>query len=334
MIKRVLSGMQPTGIGLTLGNYLGALKPWVDTQYDGENFYCIVDLHAVTMPQDPKELHQSTLELAAAYIAAGIDTQKNTIFLQSSVSAHAELGWLLTCQTPMGWLKRMTQFKDKAGKDQESIGTGLFTYPSLMAADILLYHATHVPVGEDQKQHVELTRDIAISFNQKFGNIFTVPEPVIPKAGARIKSLRDGTKKMSKSDASDMSRINLIDSADVIADKIKRAKTDTGAIPSSTDEFKDRLEVENLVTIFACLTDKTPQDVLNQFAGQQFSPFKNALADVVVDKIAPIGSRITELTNDRAELSRILAVGRDKAAELADKTLESVKNAMGFVAIR
>lgn len=333
MTKRILSGMQPTGVGLHLGNYLGALKPWVDTQHEAENFYCIVDHHAITVPQDPKELHQSTLELAAAYIACGIDTKRNAIFVQSSVSAHTELGWMLTCQTPMGWLKRMTQFKDKAGKNQESIGTGLFTYPSLMAADILLYHATHVPVGEDQKQHVELTRDLAISFNQKFGDVFTVPEPVIPKVGARIKSLRDGTKKMSKSDPSEASRINLSDNEETIRNKIRGSKTDTGVMPTSIDEFADRPEVENLIGIYSILSGTSVQATVDQFAGQPFSPFKQALADVLVEKIVPIGTRMTALLADQDELLAILGQGRDKAAAVADKTLADVKKAMGFVAI-
>ncbi len=332
-MKRVLSGIQPTGVGLTLGNYIGALKPWVDSQYDGENFYCIVDHHAITVPQDPKMLTVATWELAASYIAAGIDIKKNVIFVQSHVPAHTELGWMLTCMTPMGWLNRMTQFKDKAGKNKDSVMAGLYAYPTLMAADILLYHATHVPVGDDQKQHVELTRDIAMAFNRQFGEVFTIPEPVIPKTGARIKSLRDGTKKMSKSDASDMSRINLNDSAEVIADKIKRAKTDTGVMPESAAGFEDRPEVENLVTIYSVLSGKPVQAVLDEFSGSQFAPFKNALADRVVEKIVPIGAQMGRLLADKGELTRILAAGRDKAAETADKTLKRAKNAMGFVEI-
>jgi tryptophanyl-tRNA synthetase len=331
MAKRILSGMKPTG-GLTLGNYIGALKPWVDSQYESENFYMIADLHAITVPQDPKILHDATFELTAAYIASGLDVEKNTFFIQSHLP-HAEMSWFLICQARMGWMSRMTQFKDAAGKNKDSIGAGVFVYPALMAADILLYHATHVPVGEDQKQHVELTRDIAISFNQQFGNILTIPEPVIQKDGARVRSLRDGTKKMSKSDASDMSRINLEDSTDVIVDKIKRAKTDMGVVPDSADGFKDRPEVENLVSIFSCLTNTTPQQVLDQFAGQQFSPFKQALAEVVVTKITPIGQKMQELLGDKAELARILGRGRDKAAIVANKTLKDVKNAMGFVEI-
>ena len=332
MTKRILSGIKPTG-GLTLGNYLGALKPWVDGQYEAENFYMIADHHAVTVPQDPKELHSNTFELAAAYIAAGLDVEKNAFFVQSHLPQHTELGWLLTCQARMGWMNRMTQFKDAAGKNKDAIGAGLFVYPALMAADILLYHATHVPVGEDQKQHVELTRDIAISFNQQFGETFLVPEPVIPKVGARVKSLRDGTKKMSKSDASDASRINLYDDAEMILDKIKRAKTDTGVMPSSIDEFATRPEVENLIGIYAVLSGMTTEAVIHEFAGQPFSPFKNALADLLVAKIVPIGSRMQELLGDRGELLNILGKGRDKAATVANKTLADVKKAMGFVAI-
>lgn len=331
MHKRILSGIKPTN-GLTLGNYIGALKPWVDTQHDAENFYMIADLHAITVPQNPEEMRHATFEIVAAYLAAGLDVQKNAFFVQSHVAAHAELGWILTCQAPMGWLKRMTQFKDKAGKNQDSIGSGLFTYPALMAADILLYDATHVPVGDDQKQHVELTRDLAVSFNQKFGDVFVVPEPVIQKEGARIMSLRDGTKKMSKSDESDMTRINMIDSAETIADKIKRAKTDTGVMPVSTDEFDGRPEVKNLVTIYAVLADMPVQAVLDQFAGQPFSPFKTALAELLVARIVPIGDEMQRLLGDKAHLLQILTTGRDKAAVVADATLAKVKNVMGFVA--
>lgn len=332
MTKRILSGIKPTG-GLTLGNYIGALKPWVDTQHDGENFYMIADLHAVTVPQEPRGLHDATYELAAAYIASGLDVQKNTFFVQSHVPAHAELGWLLTCQAKIGWLNRMTQFKDAAGKNRDSIGAGLFVYPALMAADILVYDATHVPVGDDQKQHVELTRDIALSFNQQFGDTFIVPEPVIQTVGARIKSLRDGTKKMSKSDASDMARINLADSADVIADKIKRAKTDTGVMPDTVADFDSRPEIANLVTIYAILAGLAPQAVLDKYAGAGFAPFKADLADLLVAKIPPIGAEMARLLADRGELDRILATGRAKAAAVADRTLSRVKNAMGFVAI-
>jgi len=331
MQKRILSGIKPTN-GLTLGNYIGALKPWVDHQYDAENYFMIADLHAITVPQNPEEMRHATYELAAAYIAAGLDVKKNAFFVQSHVAAHAELGWILTCQSPMGWLKRMTQFKDKAGKNQDSIGSGLFVYPALMAADILLYDATHVPVGDDQKQHVELTRDLAISFNQKFGDVFIVPEPVIQKEGARIMSLRDGTRKMSKSDESDMTRINLIDSADMIADKIKRAKTDTGVMPAAPAEFEGRPEVKNLVEIYSVLAGLSPQAVLDQYAGQPFSPFKTALAELLVAKIVPIGAEMQRLLADKPYLLQVLTSGRDKAAAIADATLARVKDVMGFVA--
>lgn len=331
MQKRILSGIKPTS-SMTLGNYLGAIKVWVDSQYEAENFYMIADQHAITVPQDPKEMHELTFELVAAYIASGLDVEKNTFFLQSHVPAHMELGWILTCQSPMGWLKRMTQFKDKAGKNQDSIGAGLFTYPSLMAADILLYNATHVPVGDDQKQHVELTRDLAISFNQKFGNVFTVPEPVIAKEGARIMSLRDGTKKMSKSDESEMTRINLLDTPEMIVDKIKRAKTDTGVMPSAGEELVERPEVKNLITIYGLLAGMSSAQVVTQFDGQPFSPFKTALGELLVDKITPIGARMADLMGDRAELLRILTKGRDKAREVAQPTVDKVKEVMGFVA--
>lgn len=331
MQKRILSGIKPTS-SMTLGNYLGAIKPWVDSQYEADNYYMVADMHAITVPQDPKEMYELTFELVAAYIASGLDVEKNAFFLQSHIPAHAELGWILTCQSPMGWLKRMTQFKDKAGKNQDSIGAGLFTYPSLMAADILLYQATHVPVGDDQKQHVELTRDLAISFNQKFGDVFTVPEPVIAKEGARIMSLRDGTKKMSKSDPSDMTRINLLDSAEVIADKIKRAKTDTGVMPSSMEELAERPEVKNLIAIHALLSGVSSEQVVAQFDSQPFSPFKNALGELLVDKITPIGDKMRGLMDDRAELLRLLAKGRDKASALAQPTVDRVKEVMGFVA--
>lgn len=330
MSKRILSGVKPTS-ELTIANYIGAVKQWVKSQNEAENFFMIADLHAVTVPQDPAEMHALTYHLIAAYLACGLD-RKHTYFVQSHVPQHAELGWLLTCQSPMGWLKRMTQYKDKAGKNQDNVGAGLFTYPSLMAADILLYDVTHVPVGDDQKQHVELTRDLAISFNQKFGDVFVVPEPVMQQVGARVKSLRDGTKKMSKSDPSDQSRINLLDSAEMIADKIKRAKTDTGVMPTMVDEFEGRPEVQNLVEIFAILNEVPVEQVLSMFAGQGFAPFKTALAELLVEKITPIGAEMQRLLADRAELDRILAAGRDKALAVAEPTLNRVKGAMGFVA--
>jgi tryptophanyl-tRNA synthetase len=328
---RILSGIKPTG-GLTLGNYLGALKPWVQGQYDHENFFMLADLHTINAPIDPAELRHNTYELVAAYIAAGLDTKHNAMFVQSHVKAHAELGVILECYTPMGWLKRMTQFKDKAGKNQDSVSTGLFTYPVLMAADILLYDTTHVPVGDDQKQHVELTRDIANSFNQRYNtDCFIIPEPVIGKEGARVKSLRDGAKKMSKSDPSDMSRINLIDDADTIRDKIKRARTDTGVMPSSVDEFAERAEVQNLIEIYALLADISVQDVIARFDGQQFAPFKAELGDLVADKIVPIGQKMQDLLKDTDALDIILADGAERARAVASQTLRRVQNAIGFV---
>lgn len=331
MQKRILSGIKPTS-GLTLGNYIGALKPWVDSQYEAENFFMIADHHAITVPQDPANMHALTLELTASYVAAGLDTEKNVFFVQSHVPAHLELGWILTCQAPIGWLNRMTQFKDKAGKNRDSLGAGLFAYPAQMASDILIYHATHVPVGDDQKQHVEFTRDLANSFNRKFGEIFTVPEPVLQKHGARVKSLRDGTKKMSKSDPSDMSRINLSDSAEVIADKIKRAKTDLGVMPESSEGLKERPEVENLIDIYTALSGNTADQVIAQFSGQQFSPFKTALGELLVEKITPIGNEMQRLLQDKSELMRLLTHGRDRAAAIANPTLARVKDVMGFVA--
>lgn len=328
---RILSGIQPTNT-LNLGNYLGAVKNWVAMQHEHDALYCVVDMHAITVPQDPKELNHSSYEAVAAYIASGIDPEKSTIFIQSHVPAHAELGWLLQCHTPMGWLNRMTQFKDKAGKNKDKSMVGLYTYPVLMAADILVYHATHVPVGHDQKQHVELTRDIAISFNKRYGvDYFTVPEPVIPKTGARIMSLRDGTKKMSKSDPSDMSRINLMDDVDLIAKKIRKSKSDSEPLPDSIDGLVDRPEAKNLVTIYAALSGTDAQSVLNEFAGKGFGNFKPALADVVVNAMAPISTKMHELLDDKAELDRILAKGRERASAIADKTVADVKEILGFV---
>lgn len=328
---RILSGIKPTG-GLTLGNYIGALKPWIGMQHDYECFFMLADLHTITVPIEADELRANTYELVAAYIASGLDTSRNAIFVQSHVPAHAELGWILNCYTPMGWLKRMTQFKDKAGKNQDSVSAGLFTYPSLMSGDILLYDATHVPVGDDQKQHVELTRDIAISFNQRYGqDIFVVPEPVIQPHGARVKSLRDATKKMSKSEPSDMSRINMVDDADTIRDKIKRAQTDSGVMPDSMDELAERPGVKNLLEIYASLSDQSVAEIITRYAGQNFAPFKADLGEVIVAAITPIGQRMQELLTDKAELARILADGAAKASAIANPTLERVKETVGFV---
>ncbi len=332
-MKRIFSGMQPTN-RLTLGNYLGALKNWVKLQDEPntECIYCVVDLHANTTGYNPETLKNSTREVAAAYIAAGVDPKKSIIFAQSSVAGHAELGWMLSCITPLGWLNRMTQFKDKAGKDKEKASAGLYTYPALMAADVLLYHGTHVPVGDDQKQHVELMRDIAISFNQHIAkrDFFPVPEPVIMGEATRVMSLRDGTAKMSKSAESDMTRINLTDDADTIANKIKKAKTDAGVVPSSDAECEGRPEAKNLLTIYASLSDTTREKVMADYGGQQFSAFKNALSDLTVAKMGPITGRMRELMKDTGEIDRILGDSADKANAIAEPILKQAMDIMGF----
>lgn len=333
MKKRIFSGMQPTN-RLTIGNYLGALKNWVKMQDEpgSECIYCVVDLHANTTGYNPETLKNSTREVAAAYIAAGVDPKRSIIFPQSAVPAHAELGWMLSCITPLGWLNRMTQFKDKAGKDKEKASAGLYTYPALMAADVLLYHATHVPVGDDQKQHVELMRDIAISFNQHVAkrDFFPLPEPVIMGDATRVMSLRDGTAKMSKSAESDMSRINLTDDAETIQNKIRKAKTDAGAVPSSEKECEGRPEAKNLITIFAALEDSSRESVMAEYGGQQFSAFKNALSDLTVARMAPITNRMRELMADTGEIDRILATSADKAAAIAQPILKDAMDIMGF----
>lgn len=332
-MKRIFSGMQPTN-RLQLGNYLGALKTWVKMQDEPgtECIYCIVDLHANTTGYNPDTLKQSTREVAAAYIAAGVDPKKSIIFPQSAVLGHAQLSWMLSCITPLGWLNRMTQFKDKAGKDKERASAGLYTYPVLMAADIMLYHATHVPVGDDQKQHVELTRDIAISFNQHIAkrDFFPVPEPVIMGEATRVMSLRDGTQKMSKSAESDMTRINLTDDADTIANKIKKAKTDTGNVPSSDAEMEGRPEAKNLITIYAALADISKEQVMREHGGKQFSAFKNALSDVCVEKLGPITGRMRELMGDVTEIDKILANSSDKANAIAEPILKETTHILGF----
>jgi len=333
MTKRIFSGMQPTN-RLTIGNYLGALKNWVKMQDEpgSECIYCVVDLHANTTGYNPETLKNSTREVAAAYIAAGVDPKRSIIFPQSAVSGHAELGWMLSCITPLGWLNRMTQFKDKAGKDKEKASAGLYTYPTLMAADVLLYHATHVPVGDDQKQHVELMRDIAISFNQHVAkkDFFPLPEPVIMGDATRVMSLRDGTAKMSKSAESDMSRINLTDDAETIQNKIKKAKTDAGSVPSSADEFEGRPEAKNLITIYSALAETSKETVMAEYGGQQFSAFKNALSDLTVAKMGPITNRMRELMADPAEIDRILGASADKAAAIAQPILKDAMDIMGF----
>ncbi len=323
--------MQPTN-QLHLGNYLGALKNWVALQDKAETLFCVVDLHAITVPQDPALLTQSTREIAAAYIAAGIDTDKSAIFVQSQVSAHAELSWILSCFTPMGWLNRMTQFKEKAGKDREGAPLGLYSYPVLMAADILTYKATHVPVGEDQKQHLELARDIAGAFNRRYDiDFFPLPEPQILGEATRVMSLRDGTKKMSKSDLSDMSRINMTDTAEIIAQKIRKAKTDPDALPSNPDELAARPEADNLLTLYAALTDTTKRAALARFAGTQFSLLKSELTEAAVQTLGPIAARMTALMADTAALDAILRDGADKANAIAQPILADVKKLVGFL---
>lgn len=331
MTGRILSGVQPTN-NLTIGNYLGAIKNWVALQKQSETLFCIVDLHAITVPQDPKALHKATLEVAAAYLAAGIDPTESAVFVQSHVHAHAELGWLLSCMTPLGWLNRMTQFKDKAGKKRDNAALGLLAYPTLMAADILLYQATHVPVGDDQKQHIELTRDIALSFNHRFGKeVFTVPEPLIKGEAKRIMSLRDGLKKMSKSDPSDFSRIHLTDTADEISQKIRKAKTDPEPLPETLEGFEDRPEAKNLATIYAAFMDQTLGEALPSIAGKPFSEFKPPLADLLIEKLSPISTKMTQYLDEKSELETILKKGADHASTLANQTLKQVKDVMGFV---
>lgn len=330
-MKRILSGMQPT-YQLHLGNYLGALRNWVSLQHDYESLFCVVDLHALTQQPDPAELRKNTRSAAAAYIAAGIDPEKSAIFVQSHVRSHAELHWLLSCRTPLGWLNRMTQFKEKAGKKKDQANLGLYAYPVLMAADILIYQATHVPVGDDQKQHLELTREIANSFNFDFDiDHFTMPEPQIMWAATRVMSLRDGTKKMSKSDPSDASRINLTDDPDLIAKKIKKAKTDPLPMPEALEELEGRPEATNLINIYAALADTNEQAVLDDFGGGQFSQFKSALVDLAVEKLAPINTRMIELNENPDELDRILAKGAEKANTIAEENLRQVKEIMGLL---
>lgn len=331
-MKRILSGIQPTN-RLHLGNYLGAMRNWVKLQNepDSECLYMIADLHAITVPQDPAALTQSTRETAAAYIAAGINPGKSIIFVQSAVPAHSQLMWLLATMAQMGKLERMTQFKDKAGKDKERAGLGLFAYPVLMAADILVYQATHVPVGEDQKQHLELAREIASTFNTRYKTDFLIqPEPVITGPAPRVMSLRDGTQKMSKSAESDMTRINLTDDADAIAQKIRKAKTDMDPLPETEAGLEKRPEALNLVTIYAALADISKQDVLKQFAGKQFSEFKPALADVAVAHLSPITVRMKELMGDIAEIDGLLAKGNDRANNYAIPVLAEVESMMGL----
>ena len=330
---RVFSGVQPSG-SLTLGNYLGALKRFVELQGQGmETIYCVVDLHAITVWQDPAELARATREVAAAFMACGLDPARSILFNQSAVPAHAELGWIFTCVVRLGWLNRMTQFKEKAGKDREAASGGLYVYPALMAADILVYKATHVPVGEDQKQHLELARDIAAKFNNDFGreDFFPLTEPLIGGPAPRVMSLRDGSKKMSKSDPSDMSRINLTDDADAIAQKIRKAKTDPEPLPETPEGLSERPEARNLVGIFAALSGRTAEAVVADYAGQGFGAFKPALADLAVEHLAPITSEMQRLMADPAEIDRILRDGAERAAAVADPILAEVKEVVGFL---
>jgi tryptophanyl-tRNA synthetase len=338
--QRVFSGVQPTG-NLHLGNYLGAITKFVALQEHYDCIYCVVDLHAITVWQDPVELPRATREVTAAFLACGIDPKKHIIFNQSQVAEHAELAWVFNCIARMGWLNRMTQFKEKAGKDRENASVGLYAYPTLMAADILVYRATHVPVGEDQKQHLELSRDIAQKFNNDyaasiashgFGEaFFPLPEPLIQGPATRVMSLRDGSKKMSKSDASDYSRINLTDDADAIAQKIRKAKTDPEPLPGDDKGLEGRPEADNLVGIYAALQDKAKADVLKEFGGSQFSSFKAALVDLAVAKLGPIGAEMKKLVADSAYIDSVLAAGSEQASALAAETMKSVKDIVGFV---
>ncbi len=330
-MNRVFSGIQPTG-NLHLGNYLGAIRNWTAMQADFECVYCIVDLHAITVWQEPTALRAATREMTAALLASGIDPDRSILFNQSQVRAHAELAWVLNCVARVGWVNRMTQFKEKSGKDREGSSVGLYVYPVLQAADILAYRATHVPVGEDQKQHLELARDIAAKFNTDYGvDYFPQPEPVILGQAARVMSLRDGTAKMSKSDPSDMSRINLTDDADTIANKIKRAKTDAELLPDDPKLLADRPEARNLVGIYAALANMTETAVLTDFAGKGFGAFKPALADLTVTSLAPISARFNTLRPETAFLDSILAEGADRAAAIADAVRREVYDIVGFL---
>ncbi|MEN5275576.1 tryptophan--tRNA ligase [Brucella sp. TWI432] len=346
----VFSGVQPTG-NLHLGNYLGAIKRWVEVQETQECIYCVVDMHALTVSPDPLELIQSTREVTAAFLAAGIDPKRSIVFNQSRVMQHAELAWVFNCVARIGWMSRMTQFKDKAGKDRENASLGLFAYPSLMAADILLYRATHVPVGEDQKQHLELTRDIAQKFNNDYSDriaslgigvdmqvgdeqvsgFFPLTEPMISGPAMRIMSLRDGTKKMSKSDPSDLSRINLIDDEDTINKKVRKAKTDSEGLPSEIDGLAGRPEADNLVGIYAALSSKSKEDILGEFGGRQFSEFKAALADLAVSKLSPITHEMRRLVADPAYIDSVLKDGGERARTVAETNMRHVRDIIGWL---
>ena len=329
--KVILSGIQPTG-NLHIGNYLGAIKNWVEfseKEQDNDCLFCIVDLHAITVKQDPQELKNSILETYATYIACGIDPVKNTIFVQSQIAAHAELSWILSCMTPMGWLNRMTQFKEKSDKHKDKASLGLYAYPVLMAADILLYQSDLVPVGDDQKQHLELSRDIAEKFNQDFAPVFNVPEPIIKGEATRIMSLKDGNNKMSKSDISDLSRINLTDSADLIIKKIKKAKTDN--YDNLTDDIENRPEAKNLLKIYASFADINFNQAIIQIGNLSFAKFKAELADIIVDKLKPIQTSQKKLMNDKSYLLKLIQSGKENARVRAEKTLNKVKETIGFL---
>ena len=330
--KTVLSGVQPSG-KLHIGNYLGAIKNFISMQNDYNCFFCIVDLHAITVKHDPKILRNNTLEVAATYLASGIDPKRSVIFNQSSISAHAELAWIFNCVTRMGWLNRMTQFKDKAGKDKENASSGLFIYPNLMAADILVYKATHVPVGNDQKQHLELTRDIAQKFNRDYNceNFFPIPEPIIDKDISRIMSLKDGNQKMSKSDLSDYSRISLLDESDAIIKKIKKAKTADMLMPDKIDDVIKFREVDNLVNIYSGFSGINKQKLIDQYKGQNFSKFKSDLSEVIVEQIRPITNEIKKLMQNKDFLLEIMLEGQNKASEVAKKTISDVYDIVGLI---
>jgi len=330
-MNRIFSGIQPTG-NLHLGNYLGAVRNWVRMQHEVECIFCMVDLHAITVWQDPADLRRSTREVAAAMLAAGVDPKKNIVFVQSQNPNHAELAWIFNCVARIGWLNRMTQFKEKAGKDRENASVGLYAYPNLMSADILAYKATHVPVGEDQKQHLELARDTAQKFNNDFGvEFFPLPEPVIQGAGARVMSLRDGTKKMSKSDESEYSRINLTDDADAIALKFRKAKTDLFPLPDDASGLEGRPEAANLLGIFAALSDQTRDEAIARFAGQSFSDFKKELTDLAVSVLAPISAEMKRYLEDTAQLDAILSEGAHRARAITTPIMAEVQEIVGFL---
>ena len=330
-MNRIFSGIQPTG-NLHLGNYLGAIKNWVELQHQFESIYCVVDLHAITVPQDPVLLRTSTIEVTASLLAAGIDPKQAIIFNQSRVPQHAELAWIFNCVARLGWLNRMTQFKEKAGKNRENASVGLFAYPALMAADILAYKATHVPVGEDQKQHLELTRDIAGAFNAMVDEeFFPLPEPQILGQATRVMSLRDGSSKMSKSDQSDYSRINLNDDADSISQKIRKAKTDPDPLPETMEGLNDRPEARNLVTIYAALADCSSQEVLTDFAGKGFGVFKPALVDVAVEKLAPVTTAMRQYMDDQSYVLSVLDEGAERAHAIARPIMQDIRERLGFL---